>query len=793
MAAMRAAPTAAMLARSIFRPPLHAQVSARFFRASPSPGGFTLLRWRAPTGYCALRCSSSKSGGQDKKSPARLVEVQRLLDEAEERYKAAGGGAEPIPQITLDEIPSNYPSRNGMGRNYSVYVNKLSLTHSSSFFAKLLETCTKSKSARDVCATHACVLKSQFSDEVFINNRLIDVYGKCGCLKYAQKLFGNMTTRNAFSYNSIIGALVASGSIVEAERVFIAMPESDQCSWNLMISGFAQLEVFDRSLEHFAKMHYENFVLNEYSYGSALSACAGLRDVVMGTQIHGSLAKSRFLSDVYMGSALVDMYAKCGDVDCAEKAFLGIRERNIVSWNSMITCYEQNGPANEALEVFRKMMECGVQPDEMTLASVVSACASLSALKEGLEIHARVVKYDKLCNDLVISNALVDMYAKCRKIKEARWIFDRMPIRNVVSETSIISGYAKAASVEAARSVFSKMMERNVVSWNALIAGYTQNGDNEEALRLFLLLKREAMWPTHYTFGNLLNACANLADLKLGRQSHSHVLKQGLRFQHGLESDVFVGNSLIDMYMKCGSVEDGSKVFNTMIERDVVSFNAMIVGFAQNGQGGEALELFRQMLECGEDPDDVTMIGVLCACSHAGLVEEGRHYFHSMRKEYSLEPKKDHYTCMVDLLGRAGILIEAKNLILSMPIPPDGVVWGSLLASCKVHHNVELGNFVAEKLIEIDPQNSGPYVLLSNMYAEVGKWRDVTRVRKLMRCHGVVKQPGCSWIEIGSHVHVFMAKDSRHSQKREIYSLLRILAKMMKMKGYAPNVTDFLC
>ncbi|KAL1547508.1 Pentatricopeptide repeat-containing protein [Salvia divinorum] len=775
---MRAAPIAAMLARSIIRPPLHAQVSARFFRASSLAGGFTLLRWRAPTGYCAVRCSSSKSGGQEKKSPARLVEVQRLLDEAEERYKAAGGGAEPIPQITLDEIPS-------------VYVNKLSLTHSSSFFAKLLETCTKSKSSRHVRATHACVLKSRFSDEVFINNRLIDVYGKCGCLKYAHELFGNMPTRNAFSYNSIIGALMASGSIVEAERVFIAMPESDQCSWNLMISGFAQLEVFERSLEHFAKMHYENFVLNEYSYGSALSACAGLRDVVMGTQIHGSLAKSRFLSDVYMGSALVDLYAKCGDVDCAEKAFLGIRERNIVSWNSMITCYEQNGPANEALEVFRKMMECGVQPDEMTLASVVSACASLSALKEGLEIHARVVKYDKLCNDLVISNALVDMYAKCRKIKEARWIFDRMPIRNVVSETSMVSGYAKAASVKAARSVFSKMMERNVVSWNALIAGYTQNGDNEEALRLFLLLKREAMWPTHYTFGNLLNACANLADLKLGRQSHSHVLKQGLRFQHGPESDVFVGNSLIDMYMKCGSVEDGSKVFNTMIERDVVSFNAMILGFAQNGHGGEALQLFRQMLECGEKPDDVTMIGVLCACSHAGLVEEGRHYFDSMRKEYNVEPKKDHYTCMVDLLGRAGMLIEAKNLILSMPIPPDGVVWGSLLASCKIHHNVELGNFVAEKLIEIDPQSSGPYVLLSNMYAEVRKWRDVTRVRKLMKRHGVVKQPGCSWIEIGSHVHVFMAKDSRHSQKREIYSLLRVLAEMMKLKGYAPNVTDF--
>ncbi|KAL6528090.1 Pentatricopeptide repeat-containing protein [Orobanche hederae] len=678
-----------------------------------------------------------------------------------------------------------------MGRIYSVYTSKLSLTHSSSCFAKLLETCTKPRSSSDVRATHACVLKSQFSDEVFINNRLIDVYGKCGCLKYARNLFSKMPTRNAFSYNSIIGALTASGSIGEAERVFFAMPEPDQCSWNLMISSFAQLEVFDRSLEHFARMHHENFVLNGYSYGSALSACAGLRDVVMGTQIHASLAKSRFLLDVYMGSALVDMYAKCGDVDCAEMAFDGMRERNTVSWNSMITCYEQNGPASEALKVFLKMMGCGFQPDEMTLASVVSACASLSAVKEGRAVHARVVKCDKFCNDLVISNALVNMYAKCRKVKEARWIFDRMPIRNVVSETSMVSGYAKAASVETARNMFCKMVERNVVSWNALIAGYTQNGDNEEALRLFLHLKRESMWPTHYTFGNILNACANLADLKLGQQAHSHVLKQGLRFQHGPESDVFVGNSVIDMYMKCGSIEDGSKVFKTMIERDVVSFNAMIVGLAQNGRGCEALELFRQMLESGEIPDDVTMIGVLCACSHSGLVEEGRHYFDSMRKEYRLEPQKDHYTCMVDLLGRAGMLIEAKELIISMPVPPDGVVWGSLLAACKVHRNIDLGNFVAEKLLEIDPNSSGPYVLLSNMYAEVGKWSDVTRVRRRMRRHRAVKQPGGSWIEIGSHVHVFMAKDSRHSQKREIYSLLRMLAETMKLFEYFPDVSEF--
>ncbi|KAL3844761.1 hypothetical protein ACJIZ3_002164 [Penstemon smallii] len=669
--------------------------------------------------------------------------------------------------------------------------DKLLLNSSSSPFAKLLDTCIKSKSSRDARAIHAQIIKSRFSNEVFINNRLIDAYGKCGCLKNAHKLFDKMPNRNTFTYNSMIGALSISGWIDEAERIFGLMAEPDQCSWNLMVSSFAQLEIFDKSLEYFLKMHEEDFMLNEYSYGSALSACAGLRDLGMGTQIHASLAKSRFASDVYMGSALIDMYAKCGDVDCAKKAFDGMNDRNIVSWNSVITCYEQNGFAKEALNVFVKMMECAIEPDEMTIASVVSACAGLCGVKEGKTIHARIIKFDKLRDDVVISNALVDMYAKCSMINEARWIFDRMPIRTVVSETSMVSGYARVASVKTARTMFSKMMERNVVSWNALIAGYTQNGDNEEALGLFLLLKRESIWPTHYTFGNLLNACANLADLKLGRQAHTHVLKQGLRFQNGPESDVFVGNSLTDMYMKCGSVEDGTRVFRKMVERDAVSFNAIIVGYAQNGLGTEALRLFEEMLEYGEKPDHVTMIGVLSACSHAGLVEEGRKYFDSISKEYGLKPMKDHYTCLVDLLGRAGRLDEAKNLIVSMPMPPDSVVWGSLLAACKVHLDIDLGNFVAEKLLGIDPENSGPYVLLSNMYAELGRWKDVNRVRKLMRQHGVVKQPGCSWIEIGSEVHVFMVKDTRHSKKREIYLLLKTLTKMMKLSRYVPNVGDF--
>ncbi|XP_059651514.1 pentatricopeptide repeat-containing protein At2g13600-like [Cornus florida] len=672
---------------------------------------------------------------------------------------------------------------------FTQVVGDLSLLNSSPL-AKLLDTCLRSKSARDTRRVHARIIKSQFFSEIFIQNRLIDVYGKCGCLDDARKVFDRMPQKNAFTWNSVLSALTKSGSLDEAVRLFRLMPEPDQCSRNLMISGLAQNDHFKESLDFFVEMHREDFVLNEYTFGSALSACSGLADIKMGTQIHASISKSPYLLDVYMGSALVDMYSKCGSVACAQEVFDGMNERNIVTWNSLITCYEQNGPADEAIKIFVRMMECGLEPDELTLASMVSACASLSSIKEGQQIHARIVKVEKFRDDVVICNALVDMYAKCSKINEARWVFDRMPTRNVVSETSMVSGYAKVASVKAARLMFTKMIEKNVISWNALIAGYTQNGENEEALGLFRLLKRESVWPTHYTFGNLLNACSNLADLKLGRQAHTHVLKHGFRFQSGPESDIFVGNSLIDMYMKCGSVEDGNRVFEKMVERDWVSWNAMIVGYAQNGHGTEALGMFREMLISGEKPDHVTMIGVLCACSHTGLVEEGRQYFFSMSKKHGIEPMKDHYTCMVDLFGRAGCLNEAKKLIESMPMQPDGVVWGSLLAACKIHGNLELGKFVAEKLLEIDPENSGPYVLLSNMYAELGRWRDVTRVRKLMRQRGIIKQPGCSWIEIQGQVHNFMVKDRRHPQKKEIYLLLKILAQQMKLAGYIPDTGD---
>ncbi|GJN02889.1 hypothetical protein PR202_ga20280 [Eleusine coracana subsp. coracana] len=641
---------------------------------------------------------------------------------------------------------------------------------SSAPLADLLRSASALPAAR---TAHALALKSPFADETFLLNTLVLTYARLGRLRDARRVFDGVPYPNTFSYNALLSAYARLGSPDDARAVFEAIPDPDQCSYNAVVAALAKKGRGEDALRFLAAMHADDFVLNAYSFASALSACAAEKDSRTGEQVHGLVVKSPHAKDVHIGS--VDMYAKCERPEEARRVFEAMPERNVVSWNSLITCYEQNGPVGEALALFVKMMDAGFVPDEVTLASVMSACAGLAAEREGRQVHARVVKCGRFREDMVLNNALVDMYAKCGKTWEARCVFDGMAFRSVISETSMLTGYAKSAKVEDAQVVFSQMVEKNVIAWNVLIAAYAQNGEDEEALRLFVRLKRESVWPTHYTYGNVLNACGNIADLQLGQQAHVHVLKEGFRFDFGPESDVFVGNSLVDMYLKTGSIEDGAKVFERMAARDNVSWNAMIVGYAQNGRAKDALHLFERMLLSKEKPDSVTMIGVLSACGHSGLVEEGRRYFQSMAVDHGIAPSRDHYTCMIDLLGRAGHLKEVQELITIMPMEPDSVLWASLLGACRLHKNIELGEWAAGKLFQLDPENSGPYVLLSNMYAEMGKWADVFKVRRSMKDRGVSKQPGCSWIEIGRKMNVFLARDNQHPCRNEIYSILRII------------------
>eukprot|EP01018_Ginkgo_biloba_P024552 Gb_02603 [translate_table: standard] len=626
----------------------------------------------------------------------------------------------------------------------------------STTYSSLLQVCINSKSLKNGKRVHALMIKISLKPEIFIWNRLVDMYAKCGSLVDARQMFNKMLIRNMFSWNTIIAGYAKCGNMEDAQKLFETMPERNEVSWNSMIAGYSQHGNAEEALKLFWEMQRKGVKVNNFAYASIGRACASLTALEQGKKTYADIVKTGLYSDVYLGSALVDMYAKCGSIKDARLVFDEMPERNVVSWNGMIAGYDQNGDSDEALKLLHKMRMEDLRPDQFTFATIVSACANLSALEQGKQ----------------------RMLAK---------VFDKMLARDVVSWTAIIAGYAKCASIKEAHHLFDDMPERNVVSWNAIIARYAQNGHSEDTLKLFRQMKQENVLPTHYTFGNVLSVCAGLATLELGKQVHVHIIKAGFQFKSGTDSDVFVGNSLVDMYAKCGSVDNACQAFNSILERDGVSWNAMIVGYAQNGHGKEALELFQQMLQAGMMPDHITFIGVLSACSHPGLVDEGRHYFDSMTRDHCITPLSDHYACMIDLLGRAGYLDEAEDFINNMPFKPDAIMWGALLGACRIHGDLELGKWAAELIFELDPQNSGPYVLLSNIYAEAGMWGDADKVRKMMKDRGVQKKPGCSWIEVNSRLHVFTVEDTSHPQAEEIYASLERLAVQMKEEGYVPN------
>lgn len=395
------------------------------------------------------------------------------------------------------------------------------------------------------------------------------------------------------------------------------------------------------------------------------------------------------------------------------------------------------------------MLSDGLRPDQFTFASVLSACASLLDLRWGKKVHSHsiITGFEK---DVFVGSALVDMYIKCDNIDNAFKVFDKMP-------------------------------ERNVVSWTAMMVGFAQKGYGDKALSHFSQMHCAGMKPDELTFASVLSACASLTALEQGKQVHVHIVRSGY------EAFVGVSNALVTMYAKSGSIDDAEQVFKKMLVQDEVSWTALVVGYAHHGLAKEALEVFDEMLSKGMSPDHVTFIGVLSACNHAGLIDEGCRYFDSMTKCHQITPKVDHYACMIDLLGRSGRLNEAETLIDNMPFEPDATVWGALLSACRTHGNVDVGKRAAEKLFELEPRNAATYVQLSNTYAAAGRWDDAARVRRMMKERGVKKVAGCSWIEVKSKWHAFVAGEKSHPQLKEITEILKKLSGKMKEAGYLPD------
>ncbi|XP_057835649.2 pentatricopeptide repeat-containing protein At5g66520 isoform X2 [Cryptomeria japonica] len=547
---------------------------------------------------------------------------------------------------------------------------------------------------------------------------------------------------------------------------------------------------------------------NPIDYAALLQAC---NDLITLRQLHAKILIAGLEHDYFLGTKLLSFYGLYGRVDNARQVFDKIPHRDIYLWNVIIRACAKNGLCRESLELYHQMQEHGVRPNEFTFPSVVKACAellaleegkgcsSLLALKEGKGIHDQIVRFG-LCSNIFIGAALIDMYVKLGSLEDARHVFDKIPHKDVVSWTALIAGYAQnGGDATEALVLFHQMQQDGVVSdpiaaMSALHAcsrlgnleqGYAQNGYGTEALEMFDQMKMTEVEPNSSTMVSVLLACAHLGALQQGKQFHDYIIRSGF------DSSVLVGTSLVDMYCKCGRVDIARQVFDKMPERNVISWSAMIAGYGMHGLGEDAVALFSQMQQTDLKPDHVTFVSLLSACSHAGLVKEGWQFFECMRRDYCILPVEKHYACMVDLLGRAGCLDEAKELIREMPLKPNAGVWGALLGACRIHGDIKLGELAAEHLFELEPQNSGVFILLSNIYAAAGKWDAAAKVRKMMKERRVKKTPGCSLIEMNHKVHAFCTGDRSHPQSEQIYAMLETLSRQMEEAGYAPD-TNFV-
>ncbi|XP_010260584.1 PREDICTED: pentatricopeptide repeat-containing protein At2g13600 isoform X1 [Nelumbo nucifera] len=631
---------------------------------------------------------------------------------------------------------------------------------------------------------HGLAKKFGFGTHPTIGISVLDVYVRCGAIDFAHQVFCRISSPTIFCWNSMIFGYSKSYGVGQALFLFNQMPERDAVSWNTIIPILSQHGLGAQTLSMFIEMCNQGFRPNSMTYASVLSACSSILDLEWGRHLHARILRLEPSIDVFMGSGLIDMYAKSGSLENAKQVFDNLSEHNVVSWTSLIGGFAQNGLEEQALLLFNQMRKAQVASDQFTLATVLGACSSIKDIFLGTQLHSYAVKIG-LDSFVSTANALLTMYAKCENTQMAIHIFNLMPVKDIISWTAMITAFSQAGDVTNARTYFNRMPERNIITWNSMLATYIQHGFGEEGLRLYTLMLRENMRPDWITFATLLGACADFAVLRLGNQIVAQVVKTGL------SSHVPVANGIVTMYSRCGQIQEAQSVFDSIIDKDLVSWNAIMTGYAHNGQGRKVIEIFKNMLKVGPPPDHISYIAVLSACSRSGLVAEGRFYFDSMTKDHGISLKSEHFACMVDLLGRAGLLEEAKHLIDKMPIKPGAGIWGALLGACRIHGNTMMAECAIRNLHELDPEDPGSYVLWANIYADAGKLDGVAKVRKLMRERGIRKNPGCSWIEVKNRVHVFTVDDASHPQINEVHGMLEEIIKKIESTGYYVRKTTF--
>ncbi|KAK0580431.1 hypothetical protein LWI29_001939 [Acer saccharum] len=572
------------------------------------------------------------------------------------------------------------------------------------------------------------------------------------------KLFKCGLVWDVYVCNSLIVMYMKVGCVECAERVFDEMPVRDLVSWNSMISGYHIVGDSVSSLMCFKEMQKHGMRHDRFSVISSLGASSSERFLKSGKEIHCQVIKNSLEMDVMVQTSLIDMYSKCGIVDYAERVFSRILSRNVVTWNAMIGGYVLNACFSESFTCLKKMQEDDkLSPDAITMINLLPSCAQLGALLEGKSIHGYGIRKGFLPH-LVFETALVDMYGRCGELKTAECIFE-------------------------------SMTEKNLVSWNAMIAAYTQNGLNKKALNLFQDLWsnkfHEPLTPDAITFASILPAYAELATLGEGRQIHALITKLEL------VSNTFISNSIVYMYAKCGDLHIARKLFDSILCKDVISWNVIIMAYAIHGLAKRSIQLFNEMREKGINPNGSTFVSLLSSCNICGMMDEGWDYFNSMRRDYGIEPGIEHYGCMIDLLGRSGNLDQAKHFIEEMPLVPTAKIWGSLLTASRKNNDIVSAEFAARHILSLEHDNTGCYVLLSNMYAEAGRWEDVERIKGLMEKEGLEKTVSCSVVENNGKAHRFINQDSSHNKLHMIYNVLDILLRKIGEDVYVHTVTKF--
>ncbi|KAG5589313.1 hypothetical protein H5410_039827 [Solanum commersonii] len=487
-----------------------------------------------------------------------------------------------------------------------------------------------------------------------------------------------------------------------------------------------------------------NLFPNRVAFSLILRSCANRNGTHLGKSFHSQIVKMGFEFDVILLTGLLDFYGKVGDLGSARKVFVEMPERDVIATNAMISAFSRYGCVEEAKQLFENMSD----------------------------------------RNSASWNSLITCYCKSSEVHNARLIFDRNPIKDVVSWNAMIDGYCKSEQMVKADELFGEMgFMKNVVTWNTMIAGYVQCGKFVRAINLFQRMLSEEVKPTEVTMVSLLSACAHLGALDMGEWIHGYIRTKKIKINFVL------GNALIDMFFKCGNVEAAIQVFHGLHDRNIFCWNSVIIGLGMHGYGKEAVDAFIAMEREGKKPDGVTFVGLLCSCSHSGLVSVGRSYFSQMKIVYGIEPRIEHYGCMIDLLGRSGCLQEALELIKRMPMKPNAVVWGGLLRACHKHKDAKLGEQVTDNLLRLDPHDGGNYVFLSNLYASLNRWTEVDQCRKLMIKRGVRKTPGCSSIEVENIVYEFVAGDTSRTQ---INVFLDKIEKEVQAHGYEPDTTSVL-